>query len=321
MFTLGYPFRPWHGGQVARRRRRRSCEYIARHRRRVRHRRHIRFRHRVVARRLVVGARPGGPSTLAATARPRTVTCAFLYVCTGYYDYDQRLHARRSPASSTSPGTVVHPQHWPEDLDYAGKRVVVIGSGATAVTLVPAMADDGRARDDAAALADVRRVAAGRDPLAERLRRRLPAGLAHALIARGRTSLRHAGLLPAVPAPARSWRRPLHRAGGPAAAAGEATTSTTHFSPPYDPWDQRLCVVPDGDLFAALAHGPRRRSSPTPSTTFTETGIRLASGERARGRHRRHRHRACKLLPFGGIDAHRRRRAGRARRARGLQGR
>ena len=82
-------------------------------------------------------------------------------MCSGYYDYDEG-YTPEFPGIERFGGRIVHPQHWPEDLDYAGKRVVVIGSGATAVTLVPAMAEDGRARDDAAALADLRRLAAGR---------------------------------------------------------------------------------------------------------------------------------------------------------------
>ena len=176
---------------------------------------------------------------------------------------------------SASAARVVHPQHWPEDLDYAGKRVVVIGSGATAVTLVPAMARERRARDDAAALADLRRLAARARP-DRRLAAPLAAGAA-GLRARALEE-RAAGTCcsssSAARRPAASTKRLIaHGARGSWPAGYDVDT---HFKPRYNPWDQRLCLVPDGDLFQAIRARHARRSSPTGS----RPSPRPASGSR-----------------------------------------
>ena len=217
------------------------------------------------------------------------LTCSFLFTCTGYYRYDEG-YTPEFAGIERFQGQIVHPQHWPEDLDYAGKRVVVIGSGATAVTLVPAMADARRARDDAAALADLHR---RRCPA----RTRSPSCCARVLPTRSPTRraleerAADAGeLLPAQPPRAE---------GSSSACSARASSDScppgydvdTHFTPRYDPWDQRLCLVPDGDLFEAIATGERvGRHRPDRDLHRDGHAARVRRG--ARGRHRRHRDRA-----------------------------
>ena len=212
-------------------------------------------------------------------------------MCSGYYRYDEGYTpgVRRARAFA---GQVVHPQHWPEDLDYAGKQVVVIGSGATAVTLVPALAETRGARDDAPALADLHRLAARARIRVAELRcaascRRRPRysivrwkNVALLTIASFQLSRRLPGAREGV------MRRGVTERSSPTAFDVDA-----HFKPRYNPWDQRLCVVPDGDLFRALRDG-QRVDRHRQIETFTETGIRLDVGRRARGRHHRHGDRA-----------------------------
>ena len=164
MYTLGYSFRPWEqakaiadGPSI--------LELRARHGQRAR-------RSTATSASATASCAPSGPradarwtveATREDTGEVVQMTCSFLFMCTGYYRYDEGYTPEFAGVERFD-GQIVHPQHWPEDLDYAGKRVVVIGSGATAVTLVPALAETRRARDDAAALAELRRVAARRRP-------------------------------------------------------------------------------------------------------------------------------------------------------------
>ncbi len=187
----------------------------------------------------------------ADTGETERMTCTWLFACSGYYRYDEG-YTPELPGLDRFGGTVVHPQHWPEDLDYAGKRVVVVGSGATAVTLVPAMADE------AAHVTMLQRSPTyvvslpQRDRVADLLRRRLPARAAH-------TAIRWKNVLRAMASFQLSRRRPqamkwILRKGLQAHLPPDYAIDR-HFSPSYDPWDQRLCVVPDGDLFKALRRG------------------------------------------------------------------
>ena len=273
MHTLGYAFKPWEDDQTladgtAIR------EYIAQAAREHDVQSAIRFGQRVVAAdwstpearwTVTVAPADGSPSY--------TLTCRFLHMCSGYYDYGAG-YTPELPGTDQYGGTIVHPQHWPADLDYTGKRVVVIGSGATAVTLVPAMARD------AAHVTMLQRSPSyvlslpGRDAMAEALRRRLPARTAYA-ITRWKNVLRAAAFYGI------SRRRPgLIRAlirRGVAASLPDGYDVDTHFKPRYDPWDQRVCFVPDGDLFAALSSG-RAEVVTDRIETFTERGLRLASG-------------------------------------------
>jgi cation diffusion facilitator CzcD-associated flavoprotein CzcO len=202
-----------------------------------------------------------------------TFSCAFLYVCSGYYRYDEGF-SPKFPGVERFAGSVIHPQHWPEGLDYRGKRMVVVGSGATAVTLVPTLAQV------AAHVTMLQRsptyIAAkpARDRLADRLRARLPQKLAYAIV-RWKNTLQGMAIFQL------SRRRPdlmksmLRKAAVKQLPTGYAVD--THFAPSYNPWDQRMCLIPDGDLFTAIREG--RASVVTDQIdTFTETGIRLASG-------------------------------------------
>jgi monooxygenase len=201
------------------------------------------------------------------------LTCGFLFMCSGYYRYDEGF----TPAfkgTERFTGPIVHPQHWPDDLDYAGKRVVVIGSGATAVTLVPAMSHD------AAHVTMLQRSPTyivslpAKDRLANRMRRILPERLVYSII-RWKNVLRVMASFEISrrrPAVMKSLIRKMQERQLPA-----GYDIDTHFTPTYNPWDQRLCVVPDGDLFRALRKG--RASVVTDRVdTFTETGLLLESG-------------------------------------------
>jgi cation diffusion facilitator CzcD-associated flavoprotein CzcO len=274
MFTLGYRFRPWTSAQAIA-----DGESIRDYIRETA-REHgiedrIRFRHRVVraewsgeeARWLVSARRED-------TGEEVRLSCSFLFMCTGYYRYDEG-YTPQFEGIERFGGRVVHPQHWPEDLDCAGKRVVVIGSGATAVTLVPALAET------AAHVTMLQRSPTyifslpGSDALADLLRRRLPMKAAYAIVRWKnvlRTQLSFA-LSRRFPAFMRAViRRQVERNLPPGYDVEK------HFTPPYDPWDQRVCLSPDGDLFAALREGRASIATDT-IRTFTERGVELESGE------------------------------------------
>jgi cation diffusion facilitator CzcD-associated flavoprotein CzcO len=201
------------------------------------------------------------------------MTCNFLYACTGYYRYDEG-YTPDFPGAERFTGDIVHPQHWPEDYDYSGKRVIVIGSGATAVTLVPAMADR------AAHVTMLQRSPSyvvslpGRDPLARLLRRLLPTRAVYPVV-------RWKNVLIAMAFFQLSRRRPRLIKGlirkGVERRLPDGFDTKTHFNPSYNPWDQRVCLVPDDDLFKVLSDG--RASIVTDRIeTFTENGVRLESG-------------------------------------------
>ena len=204
-----------------------------------------------------------------------TVTCGYLFMGSGYYSY-RGGYTPEFPGRERFPGRVVHPQAWPEDLDYAGKRVVVIGSGATAVTLVPAMAATAghvtmlqRSPTYVWAMPDI-------DVIANGLRKVLPERLAYRLTRWKNTTLQQVLYRRARRAPEQvkaGLIRLVQRALGPEYDVGK------HFTPTYNPWDQRLCLVPNGDLFAAIKSG---RASVVTDTiaTWDEHGIQLASGAR-----------------------------------------
>ncbi|MFC0865329.1 flavin-containing monooxygenase [Sphaerimonospora cavernae] len=275
MFTLGYQFKPWHGtkaladGETI-------LSYVRQTAAEFDIERRIRFASRVVgadfdtatATWTLTVERRG-----AAGISQHTVTCGFLYSCAGYYDYD-RGHEPAFPGVEDFAGTVVHPQFWPGDLDYAGERVVVIGSGATAVTIVPAMAEQAghvtmlqRTPTWIASLS-------GRDKFADWCRRRLPSKVAHRLvrtknIAFGTVSYQWCRRFPGAA------RRLL--TGLAAKVLGDRRLVAEHFTPPYDVWDQRVCAIPDGDLFRAVKAG-RADVVTDHIDRFVAGGIRLRSG-------------------------------------------
>ena len=288
---------------------RRSCDYIRETARENGDRRADPLRPPRGARRVVLDERAldGRPPSAATPASTVTITAGFLFMCTGYYRYDEGYTPEFAGRRALRAATVVHPQHWPEDLDYAGKRVVVIGSGATAVTLVPAMAEQ------AAHVTMLQRSPTyiislpGEDPIANGPAPRAAAegGL------RGLRWKNVAGRRPPSSSSAAARPRLVKRAAAPAASSAScppATTSTPHFTPRYNPWDQRLCLVPDGDLFEALARR-QRLGRDRRDRDVHRAGLRLAVRRGARGRHRRHRDRP---EPAGA----RRHRARRRRRAR-----
>jgi monooxygenase len=203
-----------------------------------------------------------------------TITCGLVMMCSGYYD-PERGHEPVFAGRERFAGRIVHPQHWPDDLDCTGKRVVVIGSGATAVTLVPALASE------AAHVTMLQRsptwilTLPGEDPIAKALGHVLSPTLRHRAV-RAKNVLMGAAIY-------RACKRWPERAG--ARLLGWARRQLPpgydverHFKPSYAPWDQRLCLVPDGDFFRAIRAG--RASVVTDRIeTFDETGIRLQSGE------------------------------------------
>jgi cation diffusion facilitator CzcD-associated flavoprotein CzcO len=236
--------------------------------------RHIRFGHRVVrAEWSTADARWTVEVERTGTEETVQMTCGFLFTCTGYYRYDEG-YTPDFPGLDRFGGQVVHPQHWSDDVDYAGKRVVVIGSGATAVTLVPALAEQADhvtmlQRSPSYVLS-----LPGRDPIADVLRRFLPAKVAYPIVRWKNVTL--ATLLFQLSRRAPKVVKALIRKGVEKQLPPDFDVDT-HFTPRYGPWDQRLCLVPDGDLFRALSSGRASIATDT-IETFTETGIRLASG-------------------------------------------
>ena len=274
MHTLGYRFRPWteaeaiaDGPSILR--------YVADTAREHGIDRHIRYRHRVVrAEWSSADARWTVEVERGDSGETVRLTCGFLFSCSGYYRYDEGF-TPPLPGVERFGGRLIHPQHWPEDLDYAGKRVVVIGSGATAITLVPAMAEQAGHVTMLQRSPTYILSVPGEDPLATALRRRLPERAAYVLV-----RWKNVALHTLVYRASRRWparvRRIIRAATRRQVPAGYAVD--THFNPRYDPWDQRLCVVPDGDLFRAIRSGDASIVTDR-IETFTETGIRLESGE------------------------------------------
>jgi len=202
------------------------------------------------------------------------LSARWLFCAGGYYRYDHG-HAPGFPGAERFAGTIVHPQQWPEDLDYAGKRVVVIGSGATAMTIVPAMAEEAEHVTMLQRTPTYVLPAPAVDPIADRLKRWLGPVRAHR-VARRKNIL----LARWVYRGSRRWpervRRLIRRINVKALPDGYDVD--THFNPPYSPWDQRLCLVPDGDLFRAIRRGTASVVTDR-IATFTETGVELESGE------------------------------------------
>jgi cation diffusion facilitator CzcD-associated flavoprotein CzcO len=210
-----------------------------------------------------------------AGGAPVTYVARFVVFCTGYYDYEQPYDPEFAGVADFQ-GSLVHPQFWPENLDYAGERVVVIGSGATAVTVVPAMARTAAhvtmlQRRPTYLLARPRG-----DKVADLLRRVLPPRTAHRIVRDKNTVLQWA-----LYRACRRWpdrMRALLLKGAAAGLGGDTRLVEEQFSPPYAPWDERLCVVPDGDLFAAVRDGSASVVTGH-IERFVPTGVRLTTGE------------------------------------------
>ena len=275
MHTLGFRFRPWpdsvalaDGGSILQYVRETAQEYGVD--------RHIRYGKRVTASEWSSAEQRWTLTITTSEGDTETLTCSFLLWCSGYYRYDQG-YTPDLPGLADFGGSVVHPQHWDPDLDYAGKRVVVIGSGATAVTLVPALTQgEGRA----AHVTQLQRtpsyvLSIGRtDPVAETLSRWLPASIADPLV-RAKNITQIIALYQISQRFPAFMKNVLRKA--TTAQLPEGYEVDTHFNPPYAPWDQRMCMVPNGDLFKAIRRGDAEIVTDH-IDTFTETGIRLRSG-------------------------------------------
>ncbi|UJR85159.1 flavin-containing monooxygenase [Sandaracinus amylolyticus] len=237
--------------------------------------RHVRFRHQVKgAAWSSEGARWVVDVERADTGERTKIECGWLFCAAGYYRYDEGYRPRFE-GEERFEGRIVHPQHWPEDLDHAGKRVVVIGSGATAVTLVPAMAETARQVTMLQRTPTYILPVPSKDRLANALRKYLPAETAYEITRRKNIGTQRLiyGFCRRFPKAARRWLRAINTRMLP-----EGFPVDQHFDPPYEPWDQRLCAVPDGDLFRAIRAGTASVVTDR-IETFTERGIRLASGE------------------------------------------
>jgi monooxygenase len=273
MYTLGYSFKPWtqakaiaDGPSILDYVRETASEHGID--------RQIRFHHRVVrAEWSTADARWTVQARRSDTEETVHLTCGFLLMCSGYYRYDEG-YTPDFQGTERFTGQIVHPQQWTDDIDYAGKQVVVIGSGATAVTLVPSMAET------AAHVTMLQRSPSyvvalpAQDAIADALRRRLPARAAYSIVRwknvlrtmfSFQLSRRRPGAMKAL------LRKGLEKQLPP------GYDIDTHFKPQYNPWDQRLCLVPDGDLFKAISDGSASIVTDR-IDTFTEQGLRLESG-------------------------------------------
>jgi cation diffusion facilitator CzcD-associated flavoprotein CzcO len=273
MFTFGYRFRPWQrpqsissGEDILDYLRDTVDEYGLEP--------YIRYRHKLVA------ADWSDESatwqlTVDRGGEEIELRCRFLSICSGYYDYDE-AHRPRFPGEENFGGRIVQPQFWPEDLDYRGTRAVVIGSGATAVTLVPSMADGG-----AEHVTMLQRSPTyimnlpNRNGLFVLLKNILPANWAYRIARWSNISLSMASFAFAKRFPGLMRRYIMNQARKELPAGYPVER---HFNPSYDPWDQRLCVIPDGDLYRVIREG--KASVVTDHIEkFTSGGIRTQSGE------------------------------------------
>ncbi|HEY1457223.1 MAG TPA: NAD(P)/FAD-dependent oxidoreductase [Solirubrobacteraceae bacterium] len=273
MYTLGYSFKPWRqakaiadGPSI--------LDYVRETARDNHIQEKIRFHHRVVrARWSSAEARWTVQAFRSDTQETVQISCDFVFMCSGYYRYDEG-YTPDFQGTERFAGEIVHPQHWPEDLDYAGKRVVVIGSGATAVTLVPTLARDA---EHVTMLQRSPSYVVSRpeqDMIANMLRGALPTKVAYAIVRWKNVLLTMASFQLSRRRPA-AMKALLYKA--LQKQLPEGYDIDTHFKPSYNPWDQRLCLVPDGDLFKSI-HSGRASVVTDHIDTFTERGLKLTSG-------------------------------------------
>jgi len=273
MFTLGYPFRPWtkeksiaDGASI--------WAYIDETAKAYGIDEKIRYEHRVVdASWSSDDARWTVDATIGEDAEPVQFTCSFLYLCSGYYSYAGG-YMPDFPDRDAFEGEVIHPQAWPEDLDYTDKEVVIIGSGATAVTLVPAMAEDAKHVTMLQRSPTYITSLPAKDPFADRLRKLLPSKLAYRII-RGRNVAMTSAFYEFCQRRPKAARKIITARAAQQLPAGYDLDP--NFNPTYDPWDQRLCLVPDGDLFSTITAG-KADIVTDQIERFTATGIELRSG-------------------------------------------
>jgi cation diffusion facilitator CzcD-associated flavoprotein CzcO len=268
MYTLGYRFKPWKsakaiadGPSIRSYIRETATEHGINQ--------HIRFGHKVTN-----AAWDSEAARWTVTTNKSTLTCRFLYMCSGYYNYGQG-HRPTWEGEAEFKGQIIHPQFWPESLDYKGKRVVVIGSGATAVTLVPAMADT------AAHVTMLQRSPTwmvsrpGSDAIANALKAILPAQMAYDIVRWKNVTLGQYFYKQTRNNPGKVRELLLKRLAKLLPADYDLET---HFTPGYNPWDQRLCLVPDADLFNAITAG-KAEIVTDQIAKFEAGGIRLHNGK------------------------------------------
>ena len=272
MYTLGFRFRPWterqaiaDGGPI--------LEYIKSTAAMYGIDEHIRLSHKLLS---ADWSKTENRWTLHIenNGTPTTLTCSFLFMCSGYYNYEQG-YSPTFAGSEDFTGPIIHPQHWPEDLNYADKNIVVIGSGATAVTLIPALANSGAKHVTMLQRSPTYIVSQPkRDKVAERLNRWLPDNMAYFAI-RWKSIVRQSALYGMC----QKWPRRMRKIllGYVERQLPEGYEVEKHFGPRYNPWDQRLCLVPGGDLFRTIRKGQAEVVTDT-IDRFTPDGIRLDSG-------------------------------------------
>ncbi len=272
MYSLGYSFRPWpqrnaigEGSEILQYIRDTAAEFGVDE--------HIRFGHRVTAANWS-SADARWEITVERGEGTLELTAGFLYWASGYYRYDEG-YTPEFEGRDRFGGPIIHPQHWDPELDYAGKRVVVIGSGATAVTLVPSLVANGAGHVTMLQRSPTYIYSYPRvDPLAKPLLTLLPNKVAHAIL-RWKNVAFTAGSWSF----SRRWPRPLARyiVGHMRRKLPKGYDVKTHFTPSYNPWDQRICLVPNGDLFKTISRGDASVVTDR-IVTFTETGMQLESG-------------------------------------------
>ena len=234
----------------------------------------IHFQHRVLSANYDTNTKKWSVEIENADNKKETWIANFVVGCTGYYNYDKGFQPD-FPNQSAFKGQFIHPQHWPENLDYKGKKVVIIGSGATAITLVPAMSKGGAGhvtmlQRSPTYIASIPSV----DMIYDKMRKVLPEDLAYKL-----TRARNIGVQRAVYAVAQKQPELLRKFLLQSIKMQlKGKVDMKHFTPKYNPWDQRLCVVPDGDLFKILREG-RAGVETDQIEKFTAKGVQLKSGK------------------------------------------
>ena len=273
MYTLGYNFKPWleakaiaDGPSI--------LKYVNETADENDIRQHIRFNHKVrSANWSTKTASWTVEAELTETGDTIEFSCNFLYMCGGYYNYEE-AHTPEFKDKDKFQGTVIHPQFWPEDLDYSGKKVIVIGSGATAMTMVPSMANKGAQVTMLQRSPTYVVSAPAEDIIAISLRKFLPESWAYAVTRFKNISLGNWFYKRSRNAPDKVKKMLLDMV----RKALPGFDVETHFTPTYNPWDQRLCLIPDGDLYDVIKDGSAEVVTDT-IDTFTEKGILLDSGK------------------------------------------
>ena len=274
MHTLGYRFKPWlHEKTIADGTA--IHEYVHETAKEYNINRHIHFGNRVMSAdwsssearwRVTAQAVEGG--------QEQHFAARFLFMCAGYYDYDQG-YTPDFPGSADFGGQIVHPQKWPEGLDYRGKNVTVIGSGATAVTIVPVMAEEGAQVTMLQRSPTYMVSRPARDKFANNLRKVLPEKMAYAITRWRNINMQRFTYWYARKNPAKMGTKLIDMARGELPASVDVDT---HFTPSYGPWEQRLCLIPDSDMFKAISNG-KAEVVTDHIDHFTKTGIQLKSGK------------------------------------------